>query len=128
MENNRKNNFTLWIAILLVTAALSIWLCSIIEIIGKEFFLSTKELGVEEFWLYKGTLQMWRSAYVIVIFTATGILITSGMATMLIPQPLTIIRKVKLRKGGHAVFEEEKVTRNEGILEKPIAVKTSKRN
>ena len=128
VEKNRKSNLTIWIAQLLIIAALSIWLCSIIEIIGNEVTLANQAVVEEEFWLYEGALQLWKSTYVIVILTATGILITSGMVTILVPQPRTIIKKVKLRKGGHAVFEEEKVTRNEGILEKPIAVKTSKRN
>lgn len=107
VENIRKNNFAVWIVILLVSAALSIWLCSIIENIGNIFFLSAKEVVVEESWLYEGTLQLWRSAYVIVIFAATGILIASGMATMLLPQSHIIVQTVKLSKEGHAVFEKE---------------------
>ena len=107
VDNIRKNNFAVWIVILLVSATLSIWLCSIIEIIGNIFFLSAKEVVVEESWLYEGTLQMWRSAYVIVIFAATGIIIASGMAMMLIPQSRRFVQRVKLSRDGHAVFEKE---------------------
>jgi hypothetical protein len=81
VEKNRKSNLTIWIALLLVVAALSIWLCSIIEMFGSEVASSTQAVVEQEFWLYEGALQLWKSAYVIVILTATGILIAVGVVT-----------------------------------------------
>jgi hypothetical protein len=81
VEKNRKSNLTIWIALLLVVAALSIWLCSVIEMFGIEVASSTQAVVEQEFWLYEGALQLWKSAYAIVILTATGILIAAGIVT-----------------------------------------------
>ena len=73
VEKNIKNSLTLWIALILINAILSVWLCFIIETISSEVLLSSKDVVVEEFRIYEGTLQLWKSAYVIVILTATGL-------------------------------------------------------
>jgi len=44
VEKNRKNILALWVTLLLIIAVLSIWLCSIVEIVGNEVFLSSKEV------------------------------------------------------------------------------------
>ena len=128
VEKNRKSNLTIWIALLLIIAALSIWLCSIIEIIGNEVTLANQAVVEEEFWLYEGALQLWKSAYVIVILTATGILIASGMVTILVPQPRTLIKKVKL-KDRHTFFEENFTSSDDKLMEEPtVDIKTLKQS
>jgi hypothetical protein len=129
VEKNRKNCLTLWIALLVINAILSVWLCFIIETIGSEVLLSSKDVVVEEFRIYEGALQLWKSAYVIVILTATGLVIASGMATILIPQPRRFVKKVKL-KDRSLIFEEENVTSNDDeVLEKStVVIKTLKRS
>jgi len=79
--------------------------------------------------IYEEALQLWKSAYVIVILTATAMLVASGMVTVLVPQTHILFKKVKL-KDRYAVFEEEKVTRNDDeVLEESIVVvKNLKRN
>jgi hypothetical protein len=129
VEKNIKNSLTLWIALILINAILSVWLCFIIETISSEVLLSSKDVVVEEFRIYEGTLQLWKSAYVIVILTATGLVIASGMATILIPQPRRFVKKVKL-KDRSLIFEEENVTSNDDeVLEKStVFIKTLKRS
>jgi hypothetical protein len=129
VEKNIKNSLTLWIALILINAILSVWLCFIIETISSEVLLSSKDVVVEEFRIYEGTLQLWKSAYVIVILTATGLVIASGMATILIPQPRRFVKKVKL-KDRSLIFEEENVTSNDDeVLEKStVVIKTLKRS
>jgi hypothetical protein len=129
VEKNRKNCLTLWIALLVINAILSVWLCFIIETIGSEVLLSSKDVVAEEFRIYEGALQLWKSAYVIVILTATGLVIASGMATILIPQPRRFVKKVKL-KDRSLIFEEENVTSNDDeVLEKStVVIKTLKRS
>lgn len=129
VEKNRKNSLKLWIALILLNAILSVWLCFIIETIGSEVLLSSKDVVAEEFRIYEGTLQLWKSAYVIVILTATGLVIASGMATILIPQPRRFVKKVKL-KDRSLIFEEENVTSNDDeVLEKStVFIKTLKRS
>ena len=129
VEKNRKNILALWVTLLLIIAVLSIWLCSIVEIVGNEVFLSSKEVVVEESLIYEEALQLWKSAYVIVILTATAMLVASGMVTVLVPQPHRFLKKVKL-KDRSVVFDEEKVTRNDDeVLEESIVVmKNLKRN
>jgi hypothetical protein len=129
VEKNRKNCLTLWIALLVINAILSVWLCFIIETIGSEVLLSSKDVVVEEFRIYEGALQLWKSAYVIVILTATGLVIASGMATILNPQPRRFVKKVKL-KDRSLIFEEENVTSNDDeVLEKStVVIKTLKRS
>ena len=129
VEKNRKNSLKLWIALILINAILSVWLCFIIETIGSEVLLSSKDVVAEEFRIYEGTLQLWKSAYVIVIPTATGLVIASGMATILIPQPRRFVKKIKLRDRS-LIFEEQNVTRNDDeVLEKStVFIKTLKRS
>jgi len=37
---------------------------------------------------------LWKNAYVLLILTATGLVIASGVATLLIPQPRRLAKKV----------------------------------
>lgn len=129
VEKNRKNSLKLWIALILLNAILSVWLCFIIETIGSEVLLSSKDVVAEEFRIYERELQLWKSACVIVILTATGLVIASGMATILIPQPRRFVKKVKL-KDRSLIFEEENVTSNDDeVLEKStVFIKTLKRS
>jgi len=99
VDKKIRNNLAVWIAVLLITAVLSIWLFSVIEIIGKEVLLSTNSLVGKELWFYESTLKLWKSVYILVIFTVTGMLIASGLITMLIPQPQRLARAHKLRRG-----------------------------
>jgi hypothetical protein len=94
VERNRKNGLTLWIALIIVNAILSVWLCFIIEAIGSEVLLFSKDMVVEDFLSYEGTLALWKNAYMMLIITATGLVIASGVATLLIPQPRRLAKKV----------------------------------
>jgi len=68
----------------------------------------------KEFWFYESTLKLWKSVYIIVIFTATGMLIASGLVAILIPQPLRLVKKVKLKD--RQIFLKEN---DNNLLEKP---------
>lgn len=114
VDKKIKNNLAVWIALLLITAALSIWLFSVIEIIGNEVLLSTNSVVGKEFWFYESTLKLWKSVYIIVIFTATGMLIASGLVTTLIPQPQRLVKKAKLKD--KQIFLKEN---DNNLLEKP---------
>ena len=92
VEKNRKKDLMLWIALIVINAILSVWLCFIIEAIGSEVLLFSKDLVVEEFRIYEVTLQLWNSAYLIVLLTATCLVIAIGMATMLIPQTRKLVK------------------------------------
>jgi len=98
VEKNRKSKLAIWIALLLIIAGLSIWLCSVIEMFGSEVTSSTQAVVEQEFWFYEGALQLWKSAYVIVILAATGILIAAGMVTILVPQPHGIHKKGQTKR------------------------------
>ena len=129
VEKNRKNGLILWIALIVINAILCVWLCFLIEVIGSEVLLFSKDLVVEEFRIYEGTLQLWNSASLILLLSATGLLIASGMATMLIPQPRRFVKKAKLRDRS-LIFEEEAVTtKDEEVLDKStVVIKTLKRS
>lgn len=94
VERNRKNGLTLWIALIVINAILSVWLCFIIEAIGSEVLLFSKDMVVEEFLSYEGTLALWKNVYVILLLTATGLVIASGVVTLLIPQPRRLAKKI----------------------------------
>ena len=94
VDGNRKNGLTLWIVLIVINAILSVWLCFIIEAIGSEVLLFSKDIVVEDFSSYEGSLALWKNAYVILILTATGLVIASGVATLLIPQPRRLAKKI----------------------------------
>ena len=47
VEKNRKKDLMLWIALIVINAILSVWLCFIIEAIGSKVLLFSKDLVVE---------------------------------------------------------------------------------
>ena len=122
MKKPKKINLTVWIGVLLITVAFSIWLYSIIEIQSNEIMLATQDLGVEEVWLYEGALQWWKNAYWTAILPTWGILTISGIATILSPQLRGFAQKVTLKKPELTLVEEKAVSRNDNVKEEPILV------
>jgi len=119
VDKKIKTNLAVWIPLLLINLALCIWLCSVIEIIGNEVLLPTNSVVGKEFWFYESTLKLWKSVYMIVIFTATGMLIASGLVTILITQPQRLVKKVKLKDKQILLKENDN-----NPLEKPtVAIK-----
>ena len=83
IKNHKKSKLTVWIGLLLLISALSIWLYSIIELISNEIMLTTQNLSIEEVWRYEGALQWWKNVYVTAIIPATAALTLSGTTTIL---------------------------------------------
>jgi len=121
-EKSEKIKLTLWIGILLIIAAFTIWLYSIIEIKSNEITLSTQKLSVEEFWRYDGALQWWKNAYWTVIFPMWGILTLSGITIMISPQFPRFAQNFVARTHGLNVFGKEVVSMRDNIKEEPTAV------
>ena len=79
--NYKKINLTR-IGLLLIIVAMSIWIIAIIELVSNEVML-TKNLSIEEVWLYEGALQWWKNFYTAAIIPATAVLSLSGIALLL---------------------------------------------
>ena len=120
VEKNKKNTTTVWIVLLLIIAILSIWLCSIIELISNQITISTQGMVVEDSWLYEGALRLWKSAYVVIILSATAILIASGLVTLLLPQSQNVIKKVK-SKNVSDLFQQN-LSRDAELVKEPHCV------
>jgi len=86
IKNHKKLNLTVWIGLLLIISALSIWIYSIIELKSNEIMLTTQNLSIEEVWRYEGALQWWKNVYVTAILPTTAVLILSGTVTLLSQQ------------------------------------------
>ena len=91
MKKHKKSNLTVWVGLLLIIAALTIWLFSFIELKSNEIMLTT-QLSIEEVWLYEGALQWWENAYVTVVLPTIGILTIFGIGLIgsivgIIPSP-----------------------------------------
>jgi hypothetical protein len=97
MEKHKKN-YAVWFGLLLIAAALIIWLCSIIEIKSDEIMLTTQNLSMEEVWRYEGALQWWENAYFTAVLPAAGILTISGLGLMSSPHIRGFIQKGSLKK------------------------------
>lgn len=119
IEKNRKNTTTVWLVLLLIIAVLSIWLCSIIEIISNQITLSSQGV-VEELSIYQGALQLWKSVYVGAILSATAILMASGLVTLLIPQSCSLSKKLKLKDTCNPI--KQNLSKDDDLLEKPHCV------
>lgn len=88
VERTRKNDLIALIAIILViNAVLCIWICSVIGAISSEVLLTSKEVVIEDLLSYEGTLALWNNASIVVILAATGLVMASLAAPLLIPQP-----------------------------------------
>ena len=122
IKKPKKTNLTKWIGLLLITAALIIWLHSIIEIKSNEIMLANQNLSIEEVWAYEGALQWWKNAYVTAILPTTGILTISGIATLITPQLFGFAQKITLKKPELTLVEEKAVSRNDNVKEEPILV------
>ena len=70
------------IGLLLVIVAVSIWLCSVIELKSNEVMLA-QDLSIEDVWRYEGALQWWKNVYATAIIPATAVLALSGIALLL---------------------------------------------
>ena len=110
IKNHKKLNLTVWVGLLLIIAALSIWLYSIIELKGNEIMLTTQNLSIEEVWRYEGALQWWKNAYTTAIIPATAILTISGIATILSQQLRGFSQKDALSKLEENIKQACKIT------------------
>jgi signal peptidase len=63
----------------------ALWLYTKTVIFGFEQILANPNLALKEVWSYQGSIQWWRTAYVIVVLPVTIILITAGLAIILCP-------------------------------------------
>ncbi len=98
MAKHKKNNFIMWVGLLLIVAALIIWFCSIIELKSNEIMLTTQNLSMQEVWRYEGALQWWENAYFTVVLPVAGILTISGLGFISSPHILGFLQKCSLRK------------------------------
>ena len=62
----------------LLIVALSVWVVSIIELVGNEVML-TQNLPIEEIWRFEGALNWWQTIYSTIIIPTTIILVLSGI-------------------------------------------------
>jgi hypothetical protein len=101
--NNYGKKFNLArIGLLLVIVAVSIWLCSVIELKSNEVMLA-QNLSIEEVWRYEGALQWWKSVYATAIIPVTAVLALSGIVLLLSQQlPIRFAQKDSLNR-----FEEK---------------------
>ena len=90
---NQKNHLLKWIGLILIIAALSIWIYSITELKSNEIMLTTQNLSIEEVWQYEGALQWWNNTYTTTIIPLTAILTTLGVATLLRKRLLDTLAK-----------------------------------
>ena len=86
IKNLKQPDLTVWIGLLLIIAALSIWIFSIAELKGNEIMLTTQNLSIEEVWRYEGALQWWKNLYLTAIIPTTAVLTLSGIASILSQQ------------------------------------------
>ena len=86
MKKHKQLNLSIRIGLLLIIAALSIWLFSIITLRGNEVMLTTQNLSAEEVWRYEGAVQWWKNVYMTAIIPATAVLTLSGIASILSQQ------------------------------------------
>jgi len=94
---HKKFNLTK-IGLLLIIIAMSIWLCSLIELKSNEIML-TQNLSIEEVWLYEGALQWWKNVYTTAIIPVTVVLTLSGIVILLRKQlPSRFAQKDVLQK------------------------------
>ena len=85
-KNHKQLNLSVWIGLLLIIAALSILLYSIIALKGNEIMLTTQNLSIEEVWRYEGAIQWWKNVYMTLIIPGTAVLTLSGIASILSQQ------------------------------------------
>jgi hypothetical protein len=97
MEKHKKNH-VVWFGLLLIAAALIIWLCSIIEIKSNEIMLTTQNLSMEEIWGYEGALQWWENAYLTAVIPTAGILTISGLGLLSSSHIIRFVQNGSLRK------------------------------
>ena len=86
MKKHQQLNLSVWIGLLLIITALSIWIFSIAELEGNEIKLTTQNLSIDEIWRYEGALQWWKNVYMTAIIPATAVLALSGIASILSQQ------------------------------------------
>jgi hypothetical protein len=95
--NYKKFNLTR-IGLLLIIIAMSIWICSLIELKSNEIML-TQNLSIEEVWRYEGALQRWKNVYATAIIPVTVVLTLSGIVILLRKQlPSRFVQKDALNK------------------------------
>ena len=111
ITNHKKHNLTILIGLILTISALSIWICSIIELKSNEIMLATQNIPLEEVWRYEGALQWWKNFYTTTIIPATTILSLAGIATILSPQLLSHFRQTTaLNQFENKIKEECQIT------------------
>ena len=120
VKKRKKNHLTAWVGVLLIIAALAIWLYSIIELKSNEIMLTT-QLSIEEVWRYEGAIKWWKNAYVIVVLPIIGILTISGIGLMLSARIVDFIQKGALRKLGPIYVAGEVISREDKIKDKTTA-------
>lgn len=118
MEKHKKTNLTVWVGLLLIIAALTIWFFSFIELKSNEIMLTT-QLSIEEVWRYEGALQWWKNAYVTVVLPTIGILTISGIGLVSSARILDFVQKGALRKLGSTSVEGETFSSEDKVKEEP---------
>ena len=85
VDKNTRNKLTLWVSLLLISVMLTLGICSIIDAVVNEVLFSKIMIEVG---YYSAAYEVWKNLYVILLFVATGMVIASGLITILIPQRL----------------------------------------
>ena len=103
----KNTNYTKWTGVLLLAAALTILVTSIIEIKSNEIMLATQTLSIEEVWAYEGALQWWQNTFTTTILPTTGILTISCIATLLTSQILKFAQNTTQKKPILTIVEKK---------------------
>ena len=122
VEKHKKINFTKWIGLLLLVAALIIWGHSIIELKSNEIMLSTQNLSIQETRAYAGALQWWQNAYTSAYLPTTGILTLAGIVTLLSQQFLKFVQKITLKNPTFFGVIEKTLPKKDNLKKEPIEV------
>ena len=85
VDKNTRNKLTLWVSLLLISVMLTLGICSIIDAVVNEVLFSKIMIEVG---YYSAAYEVWKNLYVILLFVATGMVIASGVITILMPQRL----------------------------------------
>ena len=97
VDKNSRNRLTLWIGLLLISVILTLGICSLIDAVSNEALQFSKN-AIDQVGSYTPAYELWQNTYVILLLVATGMVIASGVVTILIPQPQIVVRSSDLKK------------------------------
>ena len=123
----KNTHYIIWTGLLLLLAALTMLVISLLEIKSNEIMLATQTLGMEELWTYEGSLQWWQNTFTTITLPTTTVLTISGIALLILQilnhsqetPALTMLENQALSTTNNAIAEPTP------LLQKIIIHKTS---